>query len=919
MAKSDIVVKIVYRDKPEGLNKSKKRVSQFAKSLKNIGMSALTGAAAFAGFGTVSEIIGNAVESSVEFEKSLSRMRALTGATAQELEYYKKQAIDMGKASGMSASEVVQAFQTVGGQRPELLKNKEALTEVTQAAITLSHASGDDLETSVRALTMSLGQFGAQSSEAGNYINILAAASQEGAAEVPYLTAAIEKSGGTANLVGLSFSQLVASIEAVAPKVSDASTAGIGLRNVLILLERQTDDKLKPSVVGYNQALSNLADRHLSITQMVKLFGSENVAVAQALIGAKDECLRLQKAIVGTNTAQEQAKINNDNVAGAVERLKASWEGFTLSINKSNGVIKSTIDMLTRMINNAARAMKSISDLNNERLEGSKGNALKSAQGRVDQAMAGGMSRTQAVAAERARQRDIIEKAQRRINAYNSRFTPEERARQRELYNKSGGYINANPNYARYNWNDPSMDKVNTKAWADFLNDQIEKKAAENVIKNLGKPSGKGTVTSVGRVSGSGVSSSGSRQSSAVKTKIYAEGSLGELEHRISRLQEQYKTVTTDAARAQIGAQLDAAEAQRKAMERTTAAPPAAEGSLRYYEEQIRALREELELAVSDSVRQDLQRKIDELEAVRDRITDDLNKKDEEPKYSGMNAGVMERADQYDEALRKVQEYDRLIKVAHEDERARLEQERAQWQAVADAIGGAGEAMSSMQMAQQAADQVLQLGGALQQMGSALGVNMSGFGKFMSILQATMSVISAVQSVTGFLGETFGTTANSSATLSEASKDEAKQGAAAAAASAVKSGAYALESKAAEKAAAANIFLAHSYIPFAGVPMATGFVATMEGVLGGLQAFADGGIVGGSSWQGDRVLARLNSGEMVLNHGQQRKLFGMISQGGGRQDGGGTGGSRTVVTGEQIVTVINNYARRKGRGEVISL
>lgn len=904
MAKSDIVVKIVYRDKPDGLNKSKKRVQQFSSSLKNLGLSALTGAAAFAGFGTAAQIIGNAVDSSVEFEKSLSRMRALTGATAQELEYYKKQAIEMGKASGMSASEVVQAFQTVGGQRPELLKNKEALTEVTQAAITLSHASGDDLETSVRALTMSLGQFGAQSSEAGNYINILAAASQEGAAEVPYLTAAIEKSGGTANLVGLSFAQLVASIEAVAPKVTDASTAGIGLRNVLILLERQTDDKLKPSVVGYNQALSNLADRHLSITQMVKMFGSENVAVAQALIGAKDECLRLQKAIVDTNTAQEQAKINNDNVAGAVERLKSSWEGFILTINNSNGAIKSTVNWLGNMIEKMGMLFKSAEQIKREMVSGAQKQGVIQANNNIAKRMGSGMSRKQATQAELAYQRQQYAKAQMEINAYNQRYTPKEREEQKFIYE---GYVRRKG----YSYN-PRQG-----TYAGYLDSLRRRQVAGGVIRALKTKSTPQTTPPPPPPPPP--PASGSRSTSPQKEKNYAEGSLGELEQRISRLQEQYRTVTTDAARAQIGAQLDAAEAQRKAMERTTATPPAAEGSLRYYEEQIRALREELELAVSDSVRQDLQRKIDELEAVRDRITDDLNKKDEEPKYSGMNAGVMERADQYDEAIRKVQEYDRLIKVAHEDERARLEQERAQWQAVADAIGGAGDAMSSMQMAQQAADQVLQLGGALQQMGSALGVNMSGFGKFMSILQATMSVISAVQSVTGFLGETFGTTANSSATLSEASKDEAKQGAAAAAASAVKSGAYALESKAAEKAAAANIFLAHSYIPFAGVPMAAGFVATMEGVLGGLQAFADGGIVGGSSWHGDRVLARLNSGEMVLNQGQQRKLFGMISQGGGRQDGGGTGGSRTVVTGEQIVTVINNYARRKGRGEVISL
>lgn len=43
-------------------------------------------------------------------------------------------------------------------------------------------------------------------------------------------------------------------------------------------------------------------------------------------------------------------------------------------------------------------------------------------------------------------------------------------------------------------------------------------------------------------------------------------------------------------------------------------------------------------------------------------------------------------------------------------------------------------------------------------------------------------------------------------------------------------------------------------------------------------AFADGGIVGGSL-HGDKVLARLNGGEMVLNKTQQSKLFHAIESG----------------------------------------
>lgn len=43
--------------------------------------------------------------------------------------------------------------------------------------------------------------------------------------------------------------------------------------------------------------------------------------------------------------------------------------------------------------------------------------------------------------------------------------------------------------------------------------------------------------------------------------------------------------------------------------------------------------------------------------------------------------------------------------------------------------------------------------------------------------------------------------------------------------------------------------------------------------------FAEGGIVPGSSWSGDNVHARLNSGEMVINRGDQQRLWDLVSGG----------------------------------------
>ena len=59
--------------------------------------------------------------------------------------------------------------------------------------------------------------------------------------------------------------------------------------------------------------------------------------------------------------------------------------------------------------------------------------------------------------------------------------------------------------------------------------------------------------------------------------------------------------------------------------------------------------------------------------------------------------------------------------------------------------------------------------------------------------------------------------------------------------------------------------------------------------------FAEGGIVGGNSMVGDNVLARVNSGEMILNRGQQANLFDMINS------GGGSGGINIYVSGNQIL------------------
>ena len=83
----------------------------------------------------------------------------------------------------------------------------------------------------------------------------------------------------------------------------------------------------------------------------------------------------------------------------------------------------------------------------------------------------------------------------------------------------------------------------------------------------------------------------------------------------------------------------------------------------------------------------------------------------------------------------------------------------------------------------------------------------------------------------------------------------------------------------------------------------------LQGIGGIVSSFSGGGIVGGSSYKGDRLLAAVNSGEMILNGYQQKQLLDIISSGGG----GGVQNISAVVRGEDMYIALSNYKRRTRR------
>ena len=110
--------------------------------------------------------------------------------------------------------------------------------------------------------------------------------------------------------------------------------------------------------------------------------------------------------------------------------------------------------------------------------------------------------------------------------------------------------------------------------------------------------------------------------------------------------------------------------------------------------------------------------------------------------------------------------------------------------------------------------------------------------------------------------------------------------------------------KTAEAAASAGASAAST--PVVGWLMIGGAIAAALAAFTKIPKFADGGIVGGSSFFGDKLLARVNSGEMILNQGQQARLLSMTEGGNVRV----TGDVR--LNGKDIYLSLRNYMASSG-------
>ncbi|UYI97137.1 MAG: phage tail tape measure protein [Parabacteroides distasonis] len=813
---ADLFVRILFKNNEfdRSINKTRKQVSDFKKVTESVGGSIVSMTKGFATLGGISFALMDVTKKSMEFEKSLSGLRSLTGLGAKDMEYFKKAAIDLGSTSTQTASQVVEAYKLIGSQQPELLKNREALNEVTKQAIILAEAAGMDVPSAAKALSGSINQMGESANVAGEYINILAAASQSGSADIQYLSKAIEKSGGAANSVGVKYNELVAAIETIAPKITEASEAGTNLRNIFLILEGSSDNNLRPSVVGLSKALDNLASKNLDATQMTKMFGRESVTAALALVNAKDQYKGYIDAITGTNTALEQQRINNANLEGSLNAVSSAWEGFILTMNKSNGFLSTTAQGVASLIQNLTDLAKTQDEIQEKVIDDKANKIVDKIKGAYDANISGGLSKQRSIELTAI---EYDETEAYKIDVLKSDLSSltmslgDLEKRRKELAGMPGYYN-------RKERGDILQSIHDTKERIKYIQEElsVREKADSKIKEFLNNTTLKDKKKNPIDVS-----------------DVAAKGSIDYIETQISDLSKKLKSATDEATRQGIRTAIEKLKDEKLKIEME----PLPEGSIDYLNAQISSLTKKLNTETDEAVRQGIRTAIEKINKEKYTIELEATLGRLKP-MEGDKFGVPTKGRNATEDIKSG--YISVKGVSSDAIKSNYD--------YADSLGAIGNMMSSVSR--------------LTNEGAASWLDYS-----LNVMQAVGQALPALN---------------------------------------------ALFNKNVAAAGSSAVLGAASSGPF-GWLTAGAAVASIVAAIAAIPKFANGGIVPGSMYSGDRVPAMVNSGEMILNRSQQSNLFQILNQGGTKgKDVRVTG--EVVVSGEQMRILLANTDRKMRRG-----
>lgn len=320
---------------------------------------------------------GLGLKTAAKFEKGMSGVRAITGATGNDFTKLRNKALQLGESTSFSASEVTEAMT-------ELAKSGWTTNDVltgTSGVLDAAAASGEGLNTVATIVADTISGFNMKASESGRVADVLTQAANSGTIGINDLGESFKYVGPLSRTMGFNIEEVASALTAMSKSGIKGSQAGTSLRTALTNMVKPTNTmKAAMNELGIevtnqdgsfkslDEILSIMRNSFSGLTDDQKAYyasiiaGKEGQAGLLSLLNMSqkeyDEISKSMKNAGGV--AKETAKIMRDNLMDKLEELGGALE--TLAIKLGDLVIP----WLTKFVEKVTDVVRAISDMSPE-------------------------------------------------------------------------------------------------------------------------------------------------------------------------------------------------------------------------------------------------------------------------------------------------------------------------------------------------------------------------------------------------------------------------------------------------------------------------------------------------------------------------------------------------------------------------
>lgn len=327
----------------KGLNKAERAMDQAGRKMQQFGKNmSMKVTAPIAALGAVSFQVFKG------FEQEMSKVQAVSGATAEEFKALSDNAKELGASTMFSAREVA-SLQT---EFAKLGFSAKEITKVTGATLALAQASGTDLARAAEVAGSTLRAFGLDASQTNVVTDVMAKSFSTSALDMETFAESMKYVAPVAKSAGMSIQETSAMLAIMADAGIKGSQAGTSLRRII----SEIGASGKPTA----EALRDLANQGIDLADAKDEVGRSAQSALLVLAGGVDRIAPLTEEYKNAGgAAQEMADIMGNTAFGASKRLESAMEGLAISVGE---IVAVAVVPLIEFLAKAAGALNNMSD-----------------------------------------------------------------------------------------------------------------------------------------------------------------------------------------------------------------------------------------------------------------------------------------------------------------------------------------------------------------------------------------------------------------------------------------------------------------------------------------------------------------------------------------------------------------------------